>query len=161
MWRCVISLTGCGLVVNAQCAVVISLLQNVDYGGQIPSGLEDAPAIIATGAREGFTLGGPATAESKCVYYYEPDSDALGADPKYDGKAQFIGPDWPYVEADSNCTIEIDESIPRASVFRNPGYVTISTYDGLLFGGLPLYFYPDDAPGKLLRVYAKFSSKQF
>ncbi|KNC75540.1 hypothetical protein SARC_11939 [Sphaeroforma arctica JP610] len=27
------------------------------------------------------------------------------------------------------------------------GYVTISAYEGVLFGGLPTYFWPDDTPG--------------
>ncbi|KNC82978.1 hypothetical protein SARC_04747 [Sphaeroforma arctica JP610] len=134
-------------VAEPTCAIMLSLLENIDYGSNVPANGADLPAIIITNARAGDTLGGPATTDSKCVYYYEPDSIQLATNVSYDGMAQFVGPNWPYVETDAGCAVSFDDSVPADSIFRMDGYVTISAYEGVLFGGLPTYFWPDDTPG--------------
>ncbi|KNC80782.1 hypothetical protein SARC_06861 [Sphaeroforma arctica JP610] len=135
-------------VEGAECDLTISILKDTDYSYSTPNSGADTPAVIITGARQGETGGGKAMPDPRCVYYYRPDSAELEDDPDYDSKPNFTGDDWPYAEADQDCKVNFDSSVPEDSIFREEGYVQISKYDGVTFGGLPTYFYPDDKPGE-------------
>ncbi|KNC78564.1 hypothetical protein SARC_09011 [Sphaeroforma arctica JP610] len=84
---------------------------------------------------------------SKCVYYYLPDFTVFEAGIGYDGFPTYAGTDRPNIDSGESCNITFDDTIAADSPFRTAGFVTVSDYDNILFGGLPLYFYDGDIGG--------------
>lgn len=132
----------------------LSALQvmNVFNMGTIPPALEPPPPqsseastlilstgtdgfLYATGALATSNAGGPAVAETRCVYFYHNDSLTGSTTPT------FVGPDWPYVEVPnpSNTTISAPNTLQ--------GLVTVDyTTTTVRVNGLPLYqFLADNA----------------
>lgn len=107
---------------NVHAATVLSLF-----------GLEEGANIIqVTGALAANTDGGPSLAETRTIYYFEPDfGDAPPNEHDYTGGA------WPYVYLDG--PLEIDERITATVTTENDGFGEF-----VLINGNPLYQFVND-----------------
>lgn len=123
---------------RAACKVTVS--QKIVHSESKPRG--KIRAIVVTGADDGATPGGVATAEERCAYFYGPDIKQKSSKPLY------AGSNWPYIKVGAGCEVVIDASVPVGSKVRSAGFVSVQAGTRvLLFGGLPVYQYDDDEVG--------------
>ncbi|KNC77413.1 hypothetical protein SARC_10127 [Sphaeroforma arctica JP610] len=160
-----------GVTRRQECnSLVISIDDSISYGNSEPQNDPDSPALIITNASNVTTAGGPSSSDSKCVYFYRPDSNALAdeldcegteeecAEEKYDGQHLYTGDVWPYIITDPECEITFDDTVADNSTLREDGFIQVDSEGVVTIGGLPIYQYPDDTAEECLCNFGPWAS---